>query len=80
MTNRRVNIAYNYILFPRIEERASKTPPGNRKKIPGKNLQESPNPGETGFGAKRGNALINNQHFNAPRGERDLKFKREIQV
>ena len=25
MTNRRVNIAYNYILFPRIEERASST-------------------------------------------------------
>ena len=53
---------------------------GNKKKIPGKNLQESPKPGATIFGAKRGNALINNQHFNAPRGEWDFKFKREIQV
>ena len=63
--------------------RGQVTPPphrGNKKKIPGKNLQEYPNPGATSFVSKRGNALINNKHFNAPRRERYLKFKQGIQV
>ena len=72
------------MLFPRGEESTSKPSPpppgGNKKKIPGKNIQKSPKPGTTRFGAKRGNALINNHHFNTPRGELDLKFKQEIQV
>ena len=58
------------MLFPKVKERASKLPPqGNKKKIPGNNLQESPTPGAMRFGAKGGNALINDHHFNAPKGE-----------
>ena len=64
------------MLFPKVKERASKLPPqGNKKKIPGNNFQEYPKPGTTRFGAKTGNALINNQHLNALRGEQDLIFK-----
>ena len=40
------------MLFPKGEERASKPPLGEREEIPGKNLQESLNPGATIFGAK----------------------------
>ena len=69
------------MFFPKGEERASNPPPVvNKKKIPGKNLQESPNPGTNIFGTKRGNSLINNQNFNAPRGEKYLIFKQDIQV
>ena len=62
-------------MFPRGKERASKAPWGNKKKTPGKNLQEYPKARTTIFGAKRGNSLINNQNFNAPKGKRDFKFK-----
>ena len=68
-----IYILYIYVLFPNGEERASKHRPGGTRK-------ESPNPRATRLGAKRGIALIGNQKFNAPRGKRDLKFKREIQV
>ena len=69
------------MLLPIGKERASKSPPGGEQEnISGKNIQEYTKPGATIFSAKIINALINNQHFNAPRGDQDLKFKREIQV
>ena len=63
-----------------IRGQVTSPPRKNEKKMTGKNLEEYPKPGATRFGAKRGNALINNKHFNAPRGGQYLKFKREIQV
>ena len=67
------------MLSPKGEDRASKPPRGNKKKIPGNNLQGYPKPGSNRFGSKRGNALINDQHFNPPRGEQYFIFKQEIQ-
>ena len=71
------------MLSPKVQEKASKPlppPGGGQEEIPGENFQESTNPEETRFGAKEGIALIFNHQFNAPRGERDFKFKREIHV
>ena len=73
------------MLLPKVEDRAI-TPPhpphplGEQEGIPGKNLQESPNPGATRFGTRTVIAIIGNQQFNTPRGEQHFKFKREIQV
>ena len=56
--------------------RGQLTPPlgEQEEKILGNNLQKSTKPGATIFGAKRGNALIRNQHFNALRGEKDFEI------
>ena len=68
------------MLLSRGKERESKPPLGNKKKILVKNLHKSPKPGVTIIGAKRGNSLIHNHQLNVPRGELDVKFKREIKV
>ena len=69
------------LLFPREEERASNPPPllgVTGRKVTGMNLQESPKQGKEIFGVKRGNSLVRNQHFNAPRGERYFDIKMGI--
>ena len=63
-------------IVPKRQGEGKYPPPGNKKEISENNLQESSKPGVKRFGAKNGNALISNKHFNTPRGEQDLKFKR----